>query len=98
MATPIRMRAEAYSRRSSSGGVEQREGHIDHGLQVGDGDVLVGRVDVRHPVRQVDALEAAIVEDVGVGGASRELVRDGMAAALERRGGERDRAVGAPKR
>ena len=35
--------------------VDERERHLDHALEVGDGDVLVGRVDLHHPVREVDA-------------------------------------------
>ena len=38
--------------------VDQREGHVDHALEVVDRDVLVRRVDVRHPVREVDAGQA----------------------------------------
>src|SRR5258708_1327537 len=55
-------------------GGEERECDLDHRLDVRDGDVLVRRVDLGHPVRQVDALEAALVEDVRVGGAAREGV------------------------
>src|SRR5690242_9188382 len=32
-------------------GVDERKRHLDHLVQVGDGDPLVGGVDVRHPVR-----------------------------------------------
>ena len=53
------------------GGVHERERDVDHRLEIGDRDVLVGRVDLGHPVREVDALEAALVEDVRVGGAAR---------------------------
>ena len=41
-----------------SGGVDQRQGHLDHRLEVVDGDVLVGGVDLHHPVPQVQAREA----------------------------------------
>ena len=44
-------------------------------LEVGDGDALVRRVDVRHPVREVHARQAALVEDVRVGAAARERRR-----------------------
>ena len=73
-------------------GVDQREGDVDHPLEVVDRDLLVGRVDVRHPVREVDALEAALVEDVRVGGAPRERVRRLVAGALRASDGEPDRA------
>src|SRR6476620_11726716 len=46
--------------------LDERERHLDHLLQVGNRDPLFRRVDVRHPVREVDALEATFVEDVRV--------------------------------
>src|SRR4051812_36608901 len=45
--------------RLSESGIEQRERHVDHRVEVGDGDVLGRCVDVGHPVREVDALEPA---------------------------------------
>ena len=45
-------------------------------------------MDVGHPVREVDALEPALVEDVRVGGTSGEAVPRLEAAAPERVGGE----------
>ena len=52
------------------GFVDQRQRDVDHPLEVGDGDPLGRRVDVDHPVREVDAREAALVEHVGVSGAA----------------------------
>ncbi len=51
------------------------------------------RVDVDHPVREVHALQASLVEDVRVGRAARAVVDHLVAAALERPGGEHDRVV-----
>src|SRR5215212_1248329 len=79
--------------RLSESGIEQRERHVDHRLEIGDCDVLVRRVDLGHPVREVHALEAALVEDVRVGRATRERVRDVEAGATQPVGGERDGAV-----
>src|SRR5215212_2617847 len=79
--------------RLSESGIEERERHVDHRFEIGDRDVLVRRVDLGHPVREVDALEAALVEDVGVGGATRERVRDVEAGARERIRCERDGAI-----
>src|SRR5918992_1867441 len=61
----------------------QRQGDLDHLLEVVDGDLLVGGVDVRHPVREIQALQAALVEDVGVGPASAQDVARLVAGALE---------------
>ena len=36
-------------------GVDERERHLDHRFEVGHRDVLVRRVDLGHPVREVDA-------------------------------------------
>ena len=44
-------------------------------VEIGDGDPLVGRVDVSHPVRKVDAGRPALVEDVRVGAAAGERGR-----------------------
>ncbi len=46
--------------RLSESGIAERERHLDHRLEVGDGDVLVGGVDLRHPVREVEAAAAAL--------------------------------------
>ncbi len=81
--------------RLSESGIDQRQGHVDHRLEVGDRDPLVGRVDVGHAVREVDDLEPAVVEDVRVGRAARELVVHLVAAPFECVGREHDRAVAA---
>src|SRR5947199_9905657 len=50
--------AETRPRRRLSGiarGLDERQRHLDHRVQVGDGDPLVGRMDVGHPVRDVYA-------------------------------------------
>src|SRR4051812_46779292 len=52
--------------RLSESGIDQRERHVDHRLEICNGDPLVGRVDVDHPVREIEALQPALVEDVGV--------------------------------
>src|SRR5581483_9668010 len=70
--------------RLSDSGIDQRQRHVDHALEVVDRDPLVRRVDVDHAVREVDALEAALVEDVRVGRAAREAVTRLVAAPLER--------------
>src|SRR5438034_3428226 len=49
-----------------AGHVHERERDVDHPLQVLYRDVLVGRVDVGHAVREVDAGEPTLVEDVRV--------------------------------
>src|SRR5919106_3090915 len=54
-------------RLSTPGGLDELEGHPQHGVEVGDGDLLLGRVDVLHAVREVDARQATGVEDVRVG-------------------------------
>ena len=46
--------------------LDERERHLDHPFEVGHGDVLVGRVDLHHPVREVHALQATRVEHVRV--------------------------------
>src|SRR2546425_5535669 len=64
--------------------VHQRERHLDHPLEVLDRDALVGRVDVLHAVRQVEAGEPALVEDVRVRRAAAQSVGGRVTAALER--------------
>ena len=83
-----RRRARAAAPRSRARRVDERERHVDHRVEVLDGDALVGRVDVGHPVREIHAAPAALVEDVRVGGAARQRVRRRVAAALERGGRE----------
>src|SRR6266498_3858313 len=53
--------------------LHERERDVDHPLEVRDRDPLVGRVDVRHPVREVQTLQASLVEDV-CGGETHRLV------------------------
>ena len=48
--------------------LDDRERHLDHGVEIGDRDPLVRRMDVGHPVREIHAGKAALVEDVRVGG------------------------------
>src|SRR3989337_1695577 len=66
------------------GGVDQGERDVDHRVEVGDGDVLVGCVDLPHPVREVEARDPAGVEDVRVGAAAGQGRHELVAAALER--------------
>src|SRR5207244_1611024 len=47
-------------------GVHERECDVDHALEVGDADLLGRGVDVRHPIREVEASETPLVEDVCV--------------------------------
>ena len=51
-----RISKSAASMLSRPPAADQRERHLDHRLEVGDGDVLVRRVDLGHPVREVHAL------------------------------------------
>ena len=44
--------AETVPRLSPSG-IDQRERHLDHRVEVGDRDVLVGRVDLRIPLARL---------------------------------------------
>src|ERR671934_138051 len=46
--------------------LDELEGDAEHALQVGDCDALVGRVHLQHSVGEVDAAQAARVEDVCV--------------------------------
>src|SRR5215207_9289079 len=83
-------------RRSLSGiprGVEEREGHADHPLEIVDRDLLVRRVDVRHPVCEVHTLQATLVEDVRVRRAAGERERRLAAAPPQRIRGELDRYI-----
>src|ERR687888_1281032 len=70
--------------RAIAGAVDERERHLDHAVEVLDRDPLVGRVDVLHPVREVEALQAALVEDVCVRRTAAEPVARGVPGALER--------------
>src|SRR6266566_4429752 len=70
-----------------------RDLHVNHPLEVRDRDPLVGRVDVRHPVREVEALQAALIEDVRIGAAAAEPVGRLKARPLQRGRGETHRLV-----
>src|SRR4051794_25629259 len=59
---------------SIAGDVEERERDLDHPLEVVDRDALVRRMDVLHAVREIEARQAALVEDVRVGRAAAEAV------------------------
>src|SRR6266545_2948310 len=65
--------------------VDQRERDLDHALEIVDRDAFVGRVDVLHPVRKVEAGKAALVEDVRIGGSAAQPVAWRVAGPLERR-------------
>ena len=73
---------------SAAGGLDQAKRDAEHPVQVGDGDVLRGGVDLGHAVADVDAGDAGGVEHVRVGAAARLDVRHGIAAAAEGRGGQ----------
>src|SRR5262249_46571577 len=65
--------------------LDERERHVHHPLEIFDGDPLVRRVDVDCPVREVEALQAALVEDVCIGAAAAQPVTGLVAAPLEGR-------------
>src|SRR6266487_568936 len=73
--------------------LHERERDVNHPLEVGDRDPLVGRVDVRHPVREVEALQAALIEDIRIGAAAAEPVGRLKARPLQRGRGETHRLV-----
>src|SRR2546430_6616973 len=73
--------------------LHERERDVNHPLEVRDGDPLVGRVDVRHPVREVEALQAALIEDVRIGAAAAEPVGRLKARPLQRGRGETHRLI-----
>src|SRR5918994_7272056 len=83
--------------RLSVSGIDDRERDLDHRLEVVHGDVLVGRVDLRHPVGEVEALQAALVEDVRVGRAAGRLETDVVTGALERTQRELDDGIVSPE-
>src|SRR5919199_3171648 len=68
--------------------LDERQRHVHHPFEVLDRDALVGRVDVDHPVREIDALETALIEDVRVGAAATQAVAGLEARARERSRGE----------
>ena len=67
---------------SVTGRLDERERHVDHRLEIGDGDVLVGVWMSIIPFARFTHCETALVEDVRVGGTAGELVRDLVPAAL----------------
>src|ERR687897_2536028 len=73
--------------------IDERERHVDHALEVGDRDVLVRRVDLHHPVREVHTFLAALVEDVRIRTAAREPELRLNPCAPEGRARERYREV-----
>src|SRR4029453_12644197 len=73
--------------------VEERERHLDHALQVVNGDAFVGRVDVLHAVREVETRKPALVEDVCVGGSAAEPVVRRVPGTLERGVGDAHNGV-----
>src|SRR5215211_1830286 len=77
-------------RRSSSGTrhVHERNRDVYHPLEVLDGDVLLGAVEVLDAVGEVQAGEPALVEDVRVGPATSERLAGLNADPPERGGGE----------
>src|SRR5215208_3565111 len=76
-----------------AGDVDEGKRDVHHALEIADGDVLVGRVDRGHPVRDVDARAAALVEDVGVGAAAAEAEPRLEALSLERGARELHRQI-----
>src|SRR5919201_6260001 len=75
------------------GDLHEGDGHVDHPLEIGDGDPLVRRVDVGHAICEVETLQASLVEDVRVGPATAERIVRLEAAALQRGHGEPDGLV-----
>src|SRR4051794_16120318 len=82
---------------SIAGDVEERERDLDHPLEVVDRDPLVRRVDVLHPVREIQARKAALVEDVRVGRAAAEAIARCVPGPFERGMGEANDLVVALK-
>ena len=85
--------AEAQRHQVLARDVDEGERHLDHSLEVVHRDVLVGRVDVGHPVREVDAGRPACVEDVRVGRTTGEPEVGPVPNTRERVGGDPDRQV-----
>src|SRR6266566_7510961 len=73
--------------------LHERECHVDHPFEVRNRDPLVRGVDVGHPVREVQALQASLVEDVCVGAAAAEPVGRLKTAPFQRGRGEAHRLV-----
>src|SRR4029453_12377481 len=59
-------RRSSITRRDGAGHFDQRPRAVAHAPEARDGDVLVGRMDRRHPVGEVDAGPAAFVEGVRI--------------------------------
>src|SRR5438093_13363354 len=70
--------------RLSESGIDQRERHVDHRLEIRDGDPLVGRLNVHHPVREIEALQPPLVEDCRIGGAAAKAVANLLSGATQR--------------
>ena len=79
--TSPRLRETAYLPASF---FDERRRQVDHRLEIGDGDALVRAVEVVDAVRDVEAAQAALVEDVRVSRAARQAVADLVAAARQR--------------
>ena len=78
------------TRWSGDCGANQLDGDARERLDVGHGDVLVRRMDRLHAAREVEALQATLVEDVRVCPTTR-LDHARLAACCEQRGaGEGD--------
>src|SRR5437588_1128271 len=90
-------RSLAFRRLDLPRRVHERQRHLDHVLEVRAGDRLVRRVDARHPVREVHAGKAMLVEDVRVRGAAAQRVARREPAPLERGRGKPDGQVVAPE-
>src|SRR5579862_6016635 len=73
--------------------LDECERDLDHALQVGDADVLVRRVDVRHTVGEIHTAQAPLVERVRVGRAAGERVAYRIAGPLQRACRETDDVV-----
>src|SRR6266496_5151894 len=74
--------------RLSESGIDQRQRDVDHRVEVCDRDPLVRRVDVLHPVREIEALKPSLVEDVRVRRAPAQTEPNILARACERVGGK----------
>src|SRR6476646_2811988 len=68
---------------SIASGDDEREAHFHHLLEVCDGDALVGRVYVLQAVRQIEAREPALVQDVRIRRAATQPILRLVAALLE---------------
>src|SRR5262245_30475133 len=76
-----------------AGHVHEGERDVHHPLEVRDRDPFVGRVDVDHPVGEIDAGEPTLVEDVRIRAAPAQRERRLEPGALEARAGDPDRLV-----